>query len=297
MPDRARWTPWIVSIALHAAIVVASLFVVWTILPTKAEPEQPVTLDFDRPAPAPNAPPPSTGERAVAQAPPLPDLPPPEPVALENASLNAADTPPPAFAAPSSPPSEASFITAGATDAREIIYVVDASGSAISAFPDIVARLQDSIAALHPSQRFQIILLRRTDGKPYDFLRVPPALQAPIPVDAIPENVAAAAEWLERIVPGGPSDLPAALSAATRTRARAVFVLARMTTADLPAPPADQLIATLDRLDPDRRTTIHTMQMFEPDPTGLLPALARARGGPGAHTLVTLDDLRETSRP
>jgi len=298
MTDRARWIPWLLSIALHALVIVASLFVVWTVLPAPEEPREPVTLDFDAPAPAPELAAPDDASRAEASPPPLPEAPPPPAAALPRAApAPVAEAAPRPASPPPAPERAVTFVTAGASSAREIVYVVDASGSAITAFPDIVERLRDSLTALHPSQRFQVILLRRTNGRPFDFVRTPPATQAPIPIDALPENVSATLEWLEKVVPGGPSDLPAALLAAAETRADAIFILARVTEADAPVRSASDLFAELDRLDPDRRTTIRAMQMFEPDPTGLLRALARDRGGPAAYSVVTLNDLQRPDRP
>ena len=294
MPDRSRWSPWILSAALHAIVVVASLFIVWTVLPAPAEPEEPVVIDFENPAPAPPRESPATDPPAASQAPALPDLPPPAPVAVAEtppASRPRSDSQPDNAPPPPTPPREVSFVTAGLSSAREVVYVVDASGSAITAFPAIAERLLESISNLHPSQRFQIVLLRRTNGAPYDFLRVPPAADAPVPVDALPENVDAAARWLESIVPGGPGDLPAALAAAMTTRAGAIFLLARVSEADAPVDRA-ALLAELDALNPERRTTLETMQMFTPDPTGLLEALAAAHSG--THRVVTLEDLKET---
>lgn len=302
MADRDRWAPWTLSLTLHAAAVVGSLFVVWTILPAEIEPERPVIIDLTSPAPAP---PPRASEPepvASALAPPLPVPAAPAPV-FESLRPVADPLPTPAAspAVPPVPEYETTFITAGASNAREVVYVVDASGSAITAFPYIAARVRDSLARLHPTQRFQIILIRSGPDRPYEFLRLGPAATDPVPIDAIPEHLMAASAWMETIVPGGPSDIPAALTAALTVRADAVFVLARVSEADRAPEEADDLLERLDALNPQRhgtrRTTVRAMQMLAPDPTGLLERIALAHGGPGAYTLVTLDDLRPRTTP
>ncbi len=285
MIDRERLSsPWLISAAAHALFIVASLFIVWTVFPSDAPPEEPVVITFDDPAPA-EAPPARTGDASAAVAPALPSLSAPR------------VTPPPPTAAPpteSVPPPpryETTFITAGASNAREVVYVVDASGSAISSFPYIAARLRDSLTALHPSQRFQILLIR---GENYEHLRLAPASETPVLIDALPENINAALVWIDSVVPGGPSDLAAALTASMRVRADAVFVLARLSDADQAINDA-ALQRELDRLNPAasngaRRTTLHAMQMLDAAPSDLLRSLAETHDG--AYDLLTLDDLR-----
>lgn len=290
MVDRARWAPWTLSIAVHALLVVASLFIVWTVLPSEEIPEEPVVISFDDPAPA-AAPLQTSDTAAPLPAPDLPshdapELPPPVAPANTDSPPPAADPPPPRY--------EPTFITAGASGAREVVYVVDASGSAISSFPYITARLRDSLTALHPSQRFQILLIRNAAGG-FDFFRTPPASDAPVLVDAIPENVHDALAWVESVVPGGRSDIAKALETALRVRADAVFVLARLAASD-EAIDATSLLRTLNSVNPPhpdtgaRRTTLHAMQMLDAAPSPFLQTLAETHGG--AFDLLTLDDLR-----
>lgn len=294
MIDRARLAPWSLSVVLHAVLIVGSLFVVWTVLPSEETPEAPVVISFDDPAPA--AAPLTRSDDAAPQ--PAPDLPRVEPPALPAAPPPSTTTaPPPDAGAPPPPRYETTFIAAGASGAREVVYVVDASGSAISSFPYIVARLRDSLTALHPSQRFQILLIRSASSG-YDFLRLAPASDTPVLVDAIPENIERALAWLDTVVPGGRSDLRAVLSDAMRVRADAVFVLARLSSAD-EAIDDDALLNELDSLNPPhprtgaRRTTLHAMQMLDAAPSRFLQTLAETHSGD--YHLLTLDDLRSST--
>jgi len=291
MLDRARLASWSLSLFIHAALIVGSLFIVWTVLPSEETPEAPVVISFDDPAPA-AAPLASAADAAPLPAPDLPALDAPEIPAPT--APPAQHNPPREQAAPPPPRYETTFITAGASGAREVVYVVDASGSAISSFPYIAARLRDSLTNLHPSQRFQILLIRSASAG-YDFLTLPPATDAPVLVDALPENIDAALAWLDTIVPGGRSDLPGALTAAMSVRADAVFVLARLSSADEAMDDA-ALLAKLDALNPPhprtaaRRTTLHAMQMLDAAPSRFLQTLAETHSGD--YDLLTLDDLR-----
>lgn len=290
MIDRARWAPWTLSIAVHAFLVVASLFIVWTVLPSEEIPEAPVVISFDDPAPS--AAPLQSSVSADSLPPPdlprteSPDLPPPVAPNLSEPLPQPAAPPPPRY--------EPTFITAGASGAREVVYVVDASGSAISSFPYIIARLRDSLTALHPSQRFQILLIRNAAGG-FDFFRTPPAADAPVLVDAIPENITGALAWVESVIPGGRSDIANALETALHVRADAVFVLARLSASDQ-ALDTGALLRTLNTLNPAhpdtgaRRTSVHAMQMLDAAPSPFLQTLAETHNG--AFDLLTLDDLR-----
>jgi len=311
MPDRARLTSWSFSIALHAAAVLGSAFIVWTVLPAEPEPEAPVRVSFENPAPAPSSAPTSATSAASASAPAesapsrdapeLPDVPEPPPVAAPSAPPPADRAERPTAAPPEPARYETTFVTAGASGAREIVYVVDASGSAITAFPDIVRQLERSLRALHPSQRFQVVLLREAGAEPFLFFREPPAASDPVLVDALPSAIDRAIAWVRGVVPGGPGDLGPALAAAVRARPDAVFVLARLSVADR-AVDADSLLDELDRLNPPhprtgaRRTTIKAMQMIDPEPSALLRTIAETHGGPDAYTTVSLEDLRRTDR-
>jgi len=302
MLDRSRFTSWAFSIALHAALVVGSVFVVWTVLPAPAEPEAPVRVSFENPAPAPAQDDSASADPAPSRdAPELAELPEPPPIAAPAAPAPAEPVERRPMPQPAPERYEAAFVTAGASGAREITYVVDASGSAIAAFPDIAAQLERSLRALHPSQRFQIILLRESDGAPYLYFHEPPATNAPIPVDALPATINRAIAWINDVVPGGPGDLAPALADAVRARPDAVFVLARLSAADR-AEDTDALIDTLDALNPAhprtgaRRTTIKAMQMIDPEPSRLLRTIAETHGGPDAYSTVTLEDLKRTNR-
>ena len=73
MPERARLASWSLSLFLHAALIVGSLFVVWTVLPSEEAPEAPVVISFDDPAPA-AAPLTSAEDAAPLPAPDLPSV-------------------------------------------------------------------------------------------------------------------------------------------------------------------------------------------------------------------------------
>ena len=303
----SRLTPWLVSIGAHGAVIAAATLIVWSSAAPDYAPAPLVKFDDPGLAPAPlDAPEPlDDAEEIVEQT--LPEIPDigvrDAPVRIDSGAGDAVLLPEiPEVAAPEAPApvqSRAEFAGLGASEARDIVYVVDASGSMITALPDVLTELRRSVSRLHPTQRFAVVLMQpdRASGDSVTVAPLLPNMRKPIVVDATSRTKRVLDEWLRTVRAGGPSNLLAGLQAALAMRPDAVFVLARISEADLVDADLGDLLGELERLNPadadgDRRTTIKTIQFLEIDPIQTLRRIGNAHGG-GAdgYTFLTLEDL------
>lgn len=306
-----RVAPWALSAGAHAGLVAIAFFVAWSVVPVDRP--APAVVSFDDPsfAPAPaSAPEPAEDTPTFvpeAALPDLPDLPDSgAPIALGDAlsdapTLPTLDAPPPP-APVTERAREVTFAGLGASDARNIVYVVDFSGAMVTAFPDIVRELKRSAGALHPTQRFQVVLLRGSGDDAVEHAPFPPEIRRPILIDATSDAKGAVFAWLDDLRPRGGTNLLAALESALALDPDAIFVLGRFSEADLLDAAAEDLLARLNRLNPadadgDRPVTIKTIQILSEDPTGLMRAIGRAHGGEAGYKFVTLDELTSDTPP
>ncbi|TVQ32693.1 MAG: hypothetical protein EA376_04835 [Phycisphaeraceae bacterium] len=302
-----RAWPWALSIALHLGLVVVAFFVVWSAM-TPEDPGPPAMVSFDDPDFAPLAE--SSEEQELPDAAPMtaptriPDdasleLPPLDAGAPAPAALTTSEPVEPLRFERSQPP-EVMFSGVGASNARDIVYVVDASGSMIPTFPEVKTELRRSIERLHPTQRFQLILIRNFDGKTHQWPEIGMAGSRgrPVLLDATGRNKRAVFEWLEGAEARGSSDPTGALEAALALRPDAVFIL----TTRLSGPEMkgdvdpDRVLALLERLNPahpvtgNRPVAIKAIEVIDQDPFGLMRAIAETHGGEGGYNFIDRDE-------
>lgn len=320
----ARAIAWALSVAAHAALIVAAVFIVWNVQETEPD-RPPVSISFDEPSYAPAEVVESASQRASAEVATDPveeaeqrlrePMPPAEdqPEATDAMDALLAEASPPALRAPR-PKSEPSqkiepsartvrFSGAGASDARDIVYVVDASGSMVTTLPEVVGELRRSIRKLHPTQRFQILMFRQRPGRTgagFDHPDFTPGVEAPVLIDATRDNKQNALAWLAELNPGGRSNPMPALQAALRMAPDAVFVLSSgASDAALLGAEPDELLARLDELNPEdpdtgrRPVVIKTIEVIEQDPDGLLRRIGEAHGGDDGHRFLSREQLDE----
>lgn len=193
---------------------------------------------------------------------------------------------------------EVGFAGLGASNARSIVYVVDASGSMVGTLPMVVDELARSIMALDPAQRFQVVFMT-DDGSGRGYAmgpRVGSVGRSALNL-ALPDYKRAVLEWCRGVRAGGRSDPVPALEAALGMRPDAVFLFSRTISLVGPyeqdwrgklAELRERVLAQLDELNPrlestgSRRTVIKVVQFYETDPSGLFRAIAAAHGGDGA---------------
>jgi hypothetical protein len=204
------------------------------------------------------------------------------------------------------------------TRARDVIYVLDASGAMVATLAFAKAELARSIASLDASQRFQIVIARRL-GDTSRLDRFP----SDGPSRATDDAKAAVAPFLADVRAGGRAAPLEALREALAQRPDLVLVLTANFRRSAPAASdpwhssvaADPALSReyaaditpalteLDTLNPVRRdplgrgpaqraTVIKAVQFLGEDPTGMLQALTTLHGdGPGSYRVLTVDDM------
>jgi hypothetical protein len=321
-----RTLPWAVSLALHAALVVAGVFLVWSVSQPDKPAGPPVETSFLNPATAPDSP---------TDEPENPQTQSPSPRELPRPVLEPLDTPVPRpeLFQPSFPISETPaqpqprdaaeldrlqdarmarrypevrFAGLGAGNAQDVVYVIDASGPMVSSLPSVKAMLRESMEQLSPTQRFQVVLFK--DG---DFIAAPdpanPQLQQQWRlIRALRENRAGVDAWVDTVQASGRGNpVPALEHAVALLQASdtgAIFILSRASAGSGAWEQSrEQILATLDRLNPrDRRTgrrrlAIHSVQFIDLDEAGVLEAIAREHGSPrgDSFTVISRQQLDE----
>lgn len=193
----------------------------------------------------------------------------------------------------------ASFAASGATRGKRIVYVVDGSGPMIDCIGDVMAELRRSVGRLDPEQRFAVLLFRGREGQS--------SVSSPIDggralVAADQAAVERVTEWSRRVAAAGRSTPLAGLRRALALDPDVIFLLTRSITrtggTGWGAGRA-QILAELDRLNPRdprtgrRRAVIKCVQFLEPDPTGVMRAIAQAHDPSlGRETMLTREQLR-----
>lgn len=306
------------SLAVHGAIAASILGAAWGVSIARGVREPPVVLvaDFFEPAPSATRQTSMANERpapAQAQSTARDHAVDPQALASRLRALEAGGAPNPELEALArrfgalSPGAGAGDGSAGdaplasgrqgatfaglvAGNATKVAYVVDASGSMVGSFPEIVDEVERSISRLEPSQQFTVICFRR-DGAvaPKDNAALRPASNA---------ERSAAISWLRRdVIPSGRSSPIEALSLALRSGADCIFLLS--TTVTGPGRyELDQrsMLALLERLNPAdpstgrRRATIQCIQFLEEDPGRTLEAVAARHFGEGGYRFISRVD-------
>ncbi|MBL0922173.1 MAG: hypothetical protein IBJ10_08615, partial [Phycisphaerales bacterium] len=237
-----RWLtlglPWGASLAVHAVLVVLALGISFQ---WASDPGPPAGLSvtFDQPAAerargSDPAEPSSERSDQPAPTPVMPaamlDLPLPEIAPLAGLETETLLTPvnleaveaPTREAAAAAPPEF--FGARGEREAEKIVYVVDASGSMVSAFASVARELRRSIDGLGSGQWFQVVLFNESA------IETPRGLWGVAEgslIRATPENRRAVFRWLENVRPERRSDPLPALERAMAFRPDLVFLLSK----------------------------------------------------------------------
>ncbi|MBX3316202.1 MAG: hypothetical protein KF902_04985 [Phycisphaeraceae bacterium] len=301
-----------ISLAIHAALLGLAALATWTVVrpPSRSMPTVELSLGGSpvEPAAQPTPVPPDRAEPGSADAPSLADV-----VSLLTLPVRA--TPPASspmlmprasghperairLAPGGAAAGPASFAGVTSRRAASVVFVVDCSGSMVSAMSIVLEELGRSIERLAPDQRFAIIPFRGSDSA--DAPATFPARLALVP--ATDTNLRDARAFLRTIVPEGRSDPLAGLIPALTLKPEAVFFLAR----SIPRTEGTwgggeaAILAELDRLNPEqtrrgvraRPTQINAVQFLQHDPTGIMQAIGSVHGrGTSGYTLVTLEQL------
>ena len=293
-----RIVPWFVSIGAHGVLVAIGLLVTWTVLlvDERDGPER-ITADFEmldyRPvvdtaettleavvaAPAPAAVVPVPPEPAPSIDRPAPDL---------DALLGSPPPPTGLLPAEGSEVPIIEFAGVRATNARRIVYVVDASGSMVTVLQTVLDELFRSLEQLDERQQFAIIFYNRrtTEVPPKGRLQQATAVARQRAID-----------WMttgDHVLPGPESNPIAALELAFDLHPEVIFLLSDSITGS-GAYKVDQaaLLASLDELNPirdpktgRRDVLIRCVQFLgEEEGMGTMRRIAATHGGDDGYTV------------
>ncbi len=296
-----------ISLAIHAGIVGLAALATWTVVRPASHqmPTAELSLDGPRqtprqPEPTPSVPDPSPAAPSIGEFAESLALPEPRParVALPTlAPMADAASHEPIRVAGGAGTGPASFAGVTSRRASSVAFVVDCSGSMVSAMSIVLEELGRSLERLAPDQRFAIVPFTDAENSPATF----PRKLALVP--ATDTNLREARAFLRTLAPGGRSDPLAGLRPALTLRPEAVFFLARSIprTEGSWGDGESVIMAELDRLNPvyarkdgvsARATQINAIQFLQPDPSGIMLAIAGEHGrGASAYTVLTLEQL------
>ena len=182
------------------------------------------------------------------------------------------------------------------TSANRIVYLLDASGSMIGAYPTAVQEVINSITRLSEEQQFAVVAFQGGEAflaQDLQMRRAGPTIGQ--------QGIETLKSWLlDEITPGRDSDVRKALRVAIALRPDTIVIVSAglMGAADQPTD-RDSLLADLDALNPKdaqngrRKAQIACIHLMEAEPLGALEAIAREHGGPSAYRFVRrMADLR-----
>lgn len=151
-----------------------------------------------------------------------------------------------------------------ARGAREIVYVVDRSGSMIDTFVYVQAELKRSISALRRSQKFHVIFFNA--GPPLEY---PPKR----PVAAIEAHKTEFFKFLETVAPGGGTKPEGAMNRALALEPDLVYLLSDGVGFQ------QSLHRRLDEWNADRKARIYTIAYLDRAGSQMLEQIAREHDG------------------
>jgi hypothetical protein len=193
--------------------------------------------------------------------------------------------------APRAGPTVVRFAGTAGSNARSIVYVIDASGSMISHMQIVIDELSRSLEGLNPKQSFNVIFFQKNQA-----LAVPPANQL---LPATDQDKLRALQWIhDNIVPLGRSNPLAAIELAMSHKPDVVFILSEGITGsgEFEIDQRD-LLARLNELNPvdsgtgRRRTQINCIQFLDPDPLDTLKIIAQEHGGANGYKFLSRAEL------
>ncbi len=298
-----RTVPWLASVAIHAGIFLIALLVAGTVRLIQQDTEPPTIMaSFDAliydPVTRMDLPPAEVTQPDRQDRVPLDSLERALEEELRELVLDPLPTIDGAFESPSlsqfqpsAVEGSASFVGLTTTNARRIVYVIDASGSLIASLQVVIRELSRSLRELTAKQSFSIVFFQQDRA-----LAVPPGDRL---LQATSEEKRRALEWIDRnIIPNGNSNPLPALRKAIRLQPDVIFLLSdNITGAGQYEIDQEELLAELERLNPRdprsgrRSVQINCIQFLDPDPLQTLPRIASAHGGPNGFKFLDRREL------
>jgi hypothetical protein len=304
-----RIVPWVASLVIHLGMATLAVFITWTVsnLPKKDDAVL-IVADFN----ALNYEPVAGMESAPGQpaGPVVRDMAPPLPVAQHiNDQLNAPDDQPlkdvaaalgyadesgvSALSRFAPRPGQNAAIFAGASgsNARRIVYVIDASGSMIAYLQIVVDELARSLENLSSRQSFGVVFFQADAA-----IQVPPAGEL---LPATADEKVRALKWIDaNIVPAGGTNPVVAIDKALALKPNVIFLLSQDITGYGQFEVDQQdLLTMLDQRNPREAQTgrravqINCIQFLDHDPLETMAKIAKEHGGPNGYKFLTRKEL------
>ena len=184
-----------------------------------------------------------------------------------------------------------SFAGAKGSNAKKIVYAIDASGSMIAHIQTVIDELARSLANLSPQQSFAVIFFQGNS-----VMEVPPQGRL---VPAEPAAQQRALAWMrEHVIPRGGTTPLAAIERALKLKPDVVFLLSQNITGygQFEIDQRD-LLATLDKLNPAdasgrRAVQINCIQFLDADPLDTMKLIAQQHGSPDGYKFLSRSELR-----
>jgi hypothetical protein len=297
-----RIAPWMLSVLLHVFLVIMAFFITWGVTQLQQEKDPPlIVADFNALTYAPlhslEVPPaefddPQTNEPVMET---LDEIVNDSLLEVEVDPINLiateATASPLAQFAPAPMKDAATFAGITSTNARRIVYVIDASGSMVASFPIVVDELERSLRGLTEEQSFAVVFFQSDT-----YVMVPPEDRLITATTAEKRRVR---QWIdEHVIARYRSNPVAAIEKALELKPDVVFVLSTNITG-MGEFEIDQrdLMALLDKINPRvgdsqrRRTTINCIQFLDEDPLNTLEIIAAEHGGPRGYRFLTREEL------
>ncbi|MDG2424014.1 MAG: VWA domain-containing protein [Phycisphaerales bacterium] len=303
-PQRSRAVPWMASILLHALVIAAGLVVTWTVVQEDSRPlPRPIVADFKATAFMP------VDELPVTQIQDSiePTLEPPPPIPVKTTSPEQVDMTWAVIDASMAARAgeskhDAGFAGARATNARSIVYVIDASGSMTTWLTMVLKALDQSLSRLDSAQRYAVVFFQGDQA-----IVVPPDRLQP----ARSRNIRNTMNWTRKgsnLMPGGGSNPLPALEVALQMQPDVIFMLSE----GLEGPGSDTMNGTsmlqkLDELNPiadpvtgNRWTRIQCIRIGSDAgsadaESSLMKNIAERHGGSGGWVSLSRSDLMNDS--
>jgi len=232
---------------LHAMVIAAGLVITWTVIQDESRPKpRPIVSDFRSTAFLPVQTLPAPEPASVDRTPEI-DSPPeimvpvlPEIVEPTWANMDFTQS-----ESPSAGREQAEFAGARVTNARSLVYVIDASGSMMTWLPMVLKALRQSLDRLSPSQRFAVIFFQRDQA-----VMVPPERL----VKAGTVTIDRVMDWSDQgrnLIPGGGSNPLPAMARAFSLEPDVIFLLSEgLDGTNGSSLEVDELVERLDELNP-----------------------------------------------
>lgn len=304
-----QWLPWIISIAIHLGVLTVAVFITWTVTNRPKEDESIVVVaDFNAmlydPVVAS-----STVEQNptdVAPTTSVPIITPTVPTAdvlmnqlrdsdarhrLLSSPIGDSGAAALAGLAPTIDGTAASFAGTSATNARRIVYLIDATGSMIAHLQIVVDELARSLSNLSSQQSYTVVFFQGDSA-----IEVPPGGRL-IPASR-DENQRVIAWIKSNVVPKDRTNPLPAIELAIRRKPDVIFLLSHGLTGhgEFEIDQRD-LLARLDALNPAdassgrRPTQINCIQFIAVDPLDTMQRIAQTHGGPNGYKFLSRREL------